>query len=239
MRWHALPLLGLIPLLSPFADCAPVPKESAKKLKDVYGEVADPDSKCKCEMTRDGELRVVVPKDAPPLELDHGSRTLPLVTKTVEGDFEVTVRVAHAPPTDAGRAEGAKQQATVSAGIALYAEGDPKTNITFVHKHAHGGGKWTSGLGMQCNYGGGSSGSGRGSPNLEDKPVYLRLTRRGGTITTETSTDGKKWSLFVNHKAGRIGEAVVVGPVAFQNTTGEYEAVFDRYEVKPLTEEKK
>lgn len=236
MRWHTLPLLGLIPLLAPLA-AAPVPKAAtAKKLQEVYGEVAD--SGCRCEMTKDGALQVVVPKDARLIELDHDSRTPPLTAKTVTGDFEVTVRVTHLPPKDGDRADGAKQKATVSAGIALVADGDPKTSVTFVHKHTRNGDTWASGLTLQSIHANGSSGSGRGGATLEDKPLYLRLTRRGETVTTETSGDGKKWTQFVKHKADRLGETVVVGPVAFRNTAGEYEAMFDQYEVKPLEEKK-
>lgn len=235
MRWHVPPLLALVPLALLVA--APVPKPVAKKLQEVYGEIAD--SGCQCELTKEGALQIVVPKGGRAVELTHDSRTPPLTTKTVTGDFELTVRVSHQPPKDADRAEGARQQATVSAGVALYAEGDPKTNATFVHKHSRNGDKWTSGLAMQSNHSNGSSGSGRASANLEDKPLFLRLTRRGDTLTSETSTDGKKWTRFSNHKSAQLGETVVIGPVAFHNTTADYEAVFDQYELKPLKEEKK
>jgi hypothetical protein len=235
MRGIAVALVATFALL---AHAAPVPKAvSAKNLQEVYGEVAD--SGCKCEMTKDGVLQITVPKDVRATELTHNSRTLPLTTKTVQGDFELTVRMKHAPPKDAERAEGAKQPPTVSAGITVHTDGDPRTSVTFVHKHTKKGDKWTSGLAMQSNYQNGSSGSGRSGTTLEEKPLYLRITRRGEMVTAETSTDGKKWSRFTNQKADRLGETLVVGPVAFQNTTAEYDVEFDQYEIKPLKEEKK
>jgi hypothetical protein len=238
MTRHLLPLTAL--LIAPLLLAAPVPKvDPTRRLIETFGEIVDPMSDVKCDMTKAGVLRVTVPKEVRPVELNHAVAGSPVTTKTVEGDFVLTVRVSHTPPNKAEKVDGAKQQATVSAGIAVYSEGDPKTNLTLVHKHTKTGDKWVSGLAMQTNYKQGSTGSGRGGTTLEDKPLYLRLTRKGEVCVAETSADGKKWVQFTRHPADKLGPVVVVGPTVFRNTDADHTAEFDEYEIKSLTEEKK
>lgn len=237
-RTTALFALLLLPLL---ADAAPVPKAGPKKIEDVFGQVADV-SGVTCEMTRADELRVAVSKEfTVGTNQEHLIR--PLVSKTVEGDFTLTIRVAHPPSKAADIAAVGPGAPTLSAGIALYAEGDPKKSLTLLHKHTKAGDDWKSSLSMSSRHERGGSGTGRQSKELEDKPLYLRLTRTGDQFMSETSADGKKWAAFGVHKVSGFG-AVVVGPVAVHNTTADADAVFDEYKLetaaaKETKEEKK
>lgn len=231
--------LLLLPLL---AVAAPVPKPGPKKIEDVYGQVADARG-VTCEMTRAGELRVGVSKETlVATSQEHQIR--PLVTRTVEGDFTLTIRLTHTPSkaADLGVAAGAGAP-TLSAGIALYADGNPKQQLTLLHKHTKTGDTWKSSLSMSSRHANGGSGTGRQGKGLEDKPYYLRLTRKGDEFKSETSADGTKWQGFGTHKVSGFG-AVVVGPVAVHNTTADYDAVFDEYKLetaaaKDAKEEKK
>lgn len=228
-------------LLPAVALAAPVPKPPGKKIEDVFGQVAEV-SGVTCEMTKAEELRVGVSKEfTVSTSQEHLIR--PLVSKTVEGDFVMTVRVAHPPSRVADLAAVGPGVPTLSAGIALYADGNPKQMLTLLHKHTKSGDTWKSSLGMNSRHDRGGSGTGRQSKGLEDKPLYMRLTRKGDEFKSETSADGTKWMGFGTHKVAGFG-AVVVGPVALHNTTADYDAVFDEYKLevaatKEAKEEKK
>jgi hypothetical protein len=231
--------LFLLFVLTPLASAAPVPKATIKKLSDVYGTEVDPSSPCKCEMVGGDKLRVVVPNTHRPAETEHPNTVPPLVTKSVEGDFVVIVRVSHSYSKSAGKAEGAKKQTEVAAGIALLGEGSENVRFTFVHRQTKTGDKWVSGRYAQVMHRGGGSGSGSGGAKLDESPVFLRLTRKDESLKCETSADGTKWQPFSTLTAKGLGPLVNIGPVAFQSSDAEYAAEFDKYEIKPLTEEKK
>lgn len=216
---------------------APVPKPPAKKLEDVYGTPGEFPG-VTLEMTRKGELNATLAKEAAAGDRGHQNSLRPFTTRTVEGDFELTVRVTHAPPAAADLAAG-NGNPTVYAGIALFADGNPKHTGNLLHKHVKVGDTWKSGLSMDTQHKNGGSGTGRQNNKLEDQPIYLRLTRKGDEFKSETSADGKKWQGFGTHKAQGFGGSVVVGPAATHNTTAGYEVTFDEYALKPLAEEKK
>lgn len=220
-------------LLPAIVVAAPVPKTGGKKIEDVFGTPFEMNG-VTCEMTRKDELKATVGKEA----AAANERTVrPLATRTVEGDFELTVRVTHSPPAAADLAAG-NGMPTVFAGIGLFAENSPKHTLTLLHKHLKQGDTWKTGLSMNSQHPRGGSGTGRQNAKLEEQPVYLRLTRQGDTFTSQTSTDGVKWQGFGTHKVQGFGP-VVVGPVATHNTTSEYAVTFDEYVIRPLTEEKK
>ncbi len=225
---------GMLVALTGLAFAAPVPKEKVKKLEDVFGEVADPKSDCTFDMMKGDALRITVPKSHPPADLsdDHPAFP-PMVAKVVEGDFVLTVRVTHAPAKGAGPATGAKGGPKVLAGISLFSEADPKSSLLFAQQHSLSGKSWTSGFVREARGGGRASGGSSGGDD-RGKAVYLKLTRSGLDFKTATSTDGKTWDEFLNCSIDKLGAKLVVGPVALHNTSDDYEAVFDQYEIKPL-----
>ena len=102
-------------LLAPlFALAAPVPK--AKKFDD-FGTVVETKG-VTCAMTRPGELRFSVSKEAATESKNH-VETRPNVTRTVEGDFELTVRITHTAPKAKELAAVGDCEQIASAGIAL------------------------------------------------------------------------------------------------------------------------
>lgn len=232
----------MIPLaVLALAVAAPVPKPAAKPLLEVYGEIADPDSKCKCELTKAGGLRVTVSKEHPATEAVHGETVVPpMLRRKVEGDFVLTTRITLSYDPAAGMADGAKRGAAVAGGVAFTADDDPKAGLTLVHTLKKNGDKWDIGRFMQVRLPtGGGSGSGQADGVPDGKTTFMRLTRTGHELKAEYSGDGKKYFLFAKHKVDGLGDVLMVGPVAFQSTTADFEAVFDQYEIKSLTEEKK
>ena len=233
-------VLSLAVLLPALVIAAPVPKgASARKLSEVYGELTDSQSACECKMVKGDLLRVTVPTSAPVVEANHPNTAAPLVAKSIEGDFVATVRVSHAFSKTAGKAEGAKRDTAVAAGLALTVDGDRNAKFAFVHRQQKKDDKWVSNRYAQVMHRGGGSGSGSGGTTLEEKPVYLRLTRTGDMMKCETSVDGTKWQPFSTLNAKGFSPVVNIGPTAFQSTDAEYVAEFDQYEVKVVTEEKK
>lgn len=230
---------GMLVALAGLAVSAPVPKEKVKKLEDMFGVVADPKSDCKFDMMKGNALRITVPKSHPPTDFsdDHPAYP-PMVAKVVEGDFVLTVRVTHAPAKEVGPAAGAKGITRVMAGIALYSEADPKSSLLFTQQHSAIGQEWWSGFVREARGGGRASGGSAGGDE-RGKAVYLKLTRNGLDFKTATSTDGKTWEEFLNCSIDKLGAKLVVGLVALQSTSDDYEAVFDQYEIKPLKDEKK
>jgi len=226
-------LFALI-LLPSLILAAPVPKAPAKKIEDVYGTPGEFQG-VTLQMTRRDELKATVAKEA---AAANQNNLRPFTTRTIDGDFELTVRVTHTPPASAETGVG-NGGPVVYAGIALIAANDPKSTGNLLHKHVKVGDTWKSGLSMNTQHKNGGSGTGRGNVKLEDQPIYLRLTRKGDEFKSETSADGKKWQGFGTHKAQGFGATVVVGPVATHNTTASYEVTFDEYVIKTPAEEKK
>jgi hypothetical protein len=224
----------VILLLPALALAAPVPKAPPRKIEDVFGTPTEANG-VTLEMTRRDELRATVGKEAA-TAVNSQTKARPLATKTVEGDFELTVRISHAPPADKELAATGPGVPTLSAGIALFSRDNPKCSLTYFHKHTLTGG-WKSQLSMNSQHERGGSGTGRQAQKLEDQPLYLRLTRKGDEFRSETSADGKTWQRFGTHKVQGFGP-VVVGPAAVHNTTAGYEVTFDEYQIKPLSEEK-
>lgn len=223
-------------LLASFVVAAPVPKPPPKTVEDLFGTVADPSGPVQTELTRERGLRVTVPKDY--LAADSGGYIPPQVFRKADEDFEVTVRIQHRPGKDADATPGTNSAVAVSAGIALFVDGDPKKYVSFQHKHTKKGDDWASNWHMSSRHARGGSGTGRQMKDLETDPIYLRLTREGDTFRSQYSADGEKWTAFGTHKVPDFGP-VVVGLVAYHNTDAEYEAVFDEFELKPLKAEAK
>ena len=104
-------------LFSPlFVLAAPVPKHKAKNFEN-FGTAVETKG-VTCEMTQPGELRVSLSKEATTKSNRH-FEARPLVAQTVEGDFELTVRVTHAPPDGKDLTVVGRGDPIASAGIAL------------------------------------------------------------------------------------------------------------------------
>ena len=228
---------GLLLLLPALAVAAPVPKLTPKTF-DGFGTAVETKG-VTFESPQAGELRVSLSKEATTGSQAHFVAR-PLVTQKVEGDFELTVRVTHAPPEAKDLAAVGKNNPVVSAGLALSSPDDPNASVVLLHRHIRDGDTWESTFNLSSRYGKKGSDSCRVSEKLHQQPIYLRLTRRGDEFTSAQSFDGKKWSSVFGsaHEVPGLG-AVLIGPVAGHNTNGQYEVTFDEYVLKPLTEKRK
>lgn len=230
--------LLVVPLLASFAFAAPVPKAEVPKIEDVFGEIADKESKCKFEMGKGGVLALTVPRTHPSIEPNADSATPPMVSKRVEGDFVLTVRtVANLP-----RKLDAKEQTArpaVLIGVSMMSADSPGLGITVGAVRRMKEGEWEAAQ-FTCfrepNY---ADASEAGLKVAAADPTWFRITRRAKTAHVETSTDGKKWTTFVRVGVTMLGETLTVGPVAFGCVDQEFSATFDQYEIKPLLKDEK
>jgi hypothetical protein len=230
---------ALVLLTAALAAAAPVPKLTPKTF-DGFGTLVETKG-VTCETPKAGELRVSLSKEAAAASATH-KQARPLVARAVEGDFELTVRITHAPPDGQDLTVVGRGDPDASAGIALQSADDPKTSLVLLARQCKEDGTWVSRFSMFSRFGDGKKGSDGGTVDekLIVRPVYLRLTRRGDDFTAARSVDGKKWSSAVGSAFEVPGvAAVLVGPVAAHNANAQYDVTFDEYTLTTPAEKKK
>ena len=192
-------------------------------------------------MTRPGELRVHLSKDAAS-EPKAQEDARPDVARRVVGDFELTVRVTHTPPAVRSLAAIGRDEPIASAGIALYKPEAERGSFVLLNRLSRNDETWDSYFKMRALYHSkdarGVVGDHSSHDKFAEKPIYLRLTRRGDEFTATKSEDGKEWSAIFKTPFVVPGlGAVVVGPVVAHNTTGSFEVTFDKYSLTKPPEE--
>lgn len=227
---------------SAVAGAAPVPKQLPRTFEN-FGTVAEIKG-VKCDSSRPGEVRIRLSADAA-TESDAHEKARPNVARTVEGDFELTVRITHA-PADAKTvaASAGKGEVIAAAGIALYKPDGTRGTMVVLNRLSKGDDAWDTYFKMDARYETKKARGGIGDltqhHTFANAPVYLRLTRRGDEFTTTESEDGKAWTPVFkeSHTILGLGD-VAIGPVAVHNTTGRYEVTFDEYTLTQPAKEKK
>jgi len=222
------------------AFAAPVPK-AAPTVESVYGKVV-PSEHATCELTKSGALRITVDKSQTKSKVSFAD---PQVSRTVEGDFQLTVRVHH-PPSGGVRVGGVKEGiATVVAGVCVAAADDPKSRFWLTQTHIDTGGElspkdqWVTHRGLSVSSSKLGSGTNWVSPKLHDQPLYLRVRRAGNEFRFETSGDAKEWYSFTAQKPKAFDTKVVIGFLAQHNTDADAAAEFDQLDLQPLKKDEK
>ncbi len=221
------------------AFAAPVPKRTPNN----FGTAVETKG-VTCEMPQPGELRVRVSKEAASETKAH-EVARPLFTRTVEGDFELTLRISHNPPEAKDLTVVGRGEPIASAGIALYKKDAERGSLVILNRLSQGKESWDTYFKMFALYetkdARGVIGDLSSHHKFSGTPIYLRVTRRGDEFTATKSADGKQWSPVFeeSHKVPGLGDAVVIGPVAIHNTNGQYDVTFDEYDLKPLKKEEK
>jgi regulation of enolase protein 1 (concanavalin A-like superfamily) len=222
-RWTIAVGLLLTPIL---AMAVPVKKDPKQSLLEKYwGAPIDPDGDCKFRPERI-RLRIVVPGKPHTMAAELGQTNAPRVLREVEGDFRVEVKVLGAFNGDA-RCLVAKRWAFNGAGLLLWQ--DAKNYIRLERARIHyPSGQWRCYPNWEMRRDGKvARAGGVKDGTLDDpKPLFLRLSRKGNTITGAYSEDGKKWQELPAIQAD-FGKKVRVGVVALQNTPSSYEATFE------------
>lgn len=236
-NWPALLILAI-----PFsAPAAPVPKASLA-LFEPFGKPVEIRGTT-CAVIRPGEIRVRLTKDAATESKAHDFAR-PNVARTVEGDFELTVRIAHTPPDAGAVTVEDKGETIAAAGIALVRADGKRGSLVVLNRLSRSEVGWDTYFKLSALYetkaARGSIGGLSSHHAFANAPLYLRLTRRGDVFTSTTSDDGKTWSPVFEepHTIPGLG-AVSLGPVAVHNTNGLYEVTFDEYTLSQPAKEQK
>lgn len=224
-------------LAASVAVSAPVPKSesAAERLRKAVGATVYPAKGC--EFVFDGTtLTAKLPKErvGHPEEFRTGMRT----EKDVTGDFEFTVLMRTTAAHDLPAAKNGKWQ-PVGGGIGVWNTGDKPAKLEvslsrcFEYERLERNGPlvWTEHL--NASYPQTAHERGSGEPADPQRPLYLRLTRRGDDIATATSDDGKEWAEWVNKEVA-FGKTVTVGVSAFNGTEQPVEILFEKFALRPL-----
>jgi hypothetical protein len=214
---------------------APPPKDSATtKILRLFGEVIDPDKDCTISL--DGErLRMSIPGTTHGIHFDGSNNNAPRVLQDVTGDFVVKVKVVKtALPADYG------PEGLAGAGL-IVTDADQAATFQRFHTIAS-----TSGGGsnrVECYRFSSSftdppsamkagvfSMGGHLPSGAADKPVYLKVTRTGSTVSTATSADGTAWVSDSKHTL-KLSRTVRVGVFANHSGKKPYEAEFESFTV--------
>jgi hypothetical protein len=228
---------AVLVLAAPAVISAPVPKpeSAAERLRKAVGATVYPDKGC--EFVFDGTtLTAKLPKErvGHPEEFRMGMRT----AKEVTGDFEFTVLMRTTAPQDLPAGANRKWQ-PVGGGIGVWNVDDKPAKLEvslsrwFNRERLERNGPvvWTEQT--QASYPGTVYQKSDDDPADPQRPLYLRLTRRGNDIATATSSDGKEWAERAN-KVVDFGKTVTVGVSAFNGTGQPVEILFEKFSLRPL-----
>lgn len=223
---------GVLVVLVGVVSAAPPPKETeADKLRRMWGETIDPQKDCSFSLTG-GRLTIGIPGTPHKFTPDRPDTPgkAPRVRRTVGGDFDARVKVVSVTlPT-----ENATGVLMTSGGIFL---GTDDTTFVTISRYTTRG---INGPGLAPQYlsqlrtaEGGDSALKPQPPTAEGKPVFVRLVRKGSTVTTHTSLDSETWDT-VTTRTHTWPDKVYVGVFASHGLNHAVEGAFEDFRVTPL-----
>jgi|GEM_PF-2500063 len=242
MLRFAIPLTFLLPLA---AVAAPVPPPSEKELLAKYWGKTEGEGEF--ELNRKQLTLRTLGKPAHGLIgiINGAEITMPRTTRTVSGDFEVSVRVVGAalPNKDAKHVDA---WPGTRAGVFIEG-GGYGIELYFYQYHTKFNGLVQEEL-LRCVWADTWYPRGGAGSQLKDveagKSPYLRITRKDKAVTVSYSLDGKEWSKPLNpqfnpQQALEFPNEVIVGVFLSQTTYQIASATFDGFTVEKPKEEKK
>ena len=180
-----------------------------------WGTVVDPDRDCRIALS-EGKLTMAIPGTYHDLTHSDGRDQLnaPRVLQEIQGDFVAAVKV-HSFPLPAEGTSTSNGICFVSSGLLLWQDGD---NFIRLDRAAIGG--FPTPAVLVEFYENGKP-TVQAFKEIEDKDVQLRMTRGGGKIKFEFSTDGMTWNL-VHSSEIPLPNVLQVGVLAISTTNKEF-----------------
>ena len=224
-------------LFAAFAAAAPIPKDTERdRIEARFGKIADPTGDCVFKLDGD-TLSVTLPTNTS-FDLCHRRDDVPKLLREAAGDFVLTVRIVTDLPKGA---KGFKSVAYIGGGVQL--TGKKPDEWAKVVRCVNHFGDNPSGLfavesppTATCNDG---FGTGYVYPGLDGQSHHLRLTRKGKTLTSEASADGKEWKAILEPTPVPADEKLTVALFALHSSDKARTVTFSEYSIRPLKEEKK
>lgn len=205
---------------------APVPKGADPELVKQYGTPVDAGKDCTFKLVKDG-LTVSMPAAHHTLTAEGGTMNAPRTERDAAGDFTASVRVKSALP--GGETSDIKTvDPGVGGGLVLWIDEKNYAALIRVHERRSGGPATMHELHFVV--GGVESDESGTDVATSDGWHSLRLTRKGGKITAESSADGKAW--VVVKEAAFPAKPAKLGVFAEHNTSKPVTVSFSEFTVK-------
>ena len=227
-------VLMLVLLVPMFAVAAPAPPPSEKEqIEKLWGKIVSPTADCEFKLA--GKSLTIRTAGQPARGLRDEKEPIPRVARKVAGDFEMTVKVVDAtPPSRLAQ----HQESWPWSRAGLYVVGG---GYTVEHHLSQYYTKINNVLNenlTRCpwvdTWYPRRAGSQIGTVE-PGKSLYLKLIRKGNTVTVSHSTDGEKWSTPFNPRQELVfPEEVTVGVFVSHGTHQTIEATFADFEIKKL-----
>jgi RNA polymerase sigma factor (sigma-70 family) len=200
-------------------------KPGARLALRGWGVAIDPDGDCKFAVEK-GPLTITIPGKDHALAVERGRMNASRIVQEVEGDFIVQVRVAaDFPKAATSVVEG--RRAFHGAGLLVLQDNKNYVRLesaALVYDGKHH--RYTS---FELRQDGKFVREGDAHEHpLTGKDHYLRLERRDGKILASVSADGVRWDPLEPLDA-RLGQRVLVGVAAGQNTSTGFAPQFSGY----------
>jgi regulation of enolase protein 1 (concanavalin A-like superfamily) len=187
-------------------------EKPAQTIKNV-GTVVDPDGDCQVK-DDEGSITITIPKTHHDLTYtdDYHKLNSPRILQDIKGDFRVEVRVEMFDLPNEKASSGGKYS-FVSSGLLVWHDDQ---NFIRMDRAAVGNSPfiWVE------RFQDGKSASHK-LLGIENKDIWLRVTRSGDKFTFETSEDGKEWS-EVHSEEAKLAEQLKVGVLAINTTVEEF-----------------
>ncbi len=230
---HRFTLAVLLVPIAAAATALPVRVDRERvRLEKQWGIVEDPDGDCTFRADL-GRLTIGIPGTPHALSADIGKTNGPRLLREVDGDFHAQVKVAGAFPVDP-RCLMPGRWAFFGAGLLVWQ--DDKNYVRFERARMHlvPSGRWRCYPSFAMHSGGRLVREWQNQDGMLDeaKCAWLRLVRRGTTITASYRQDGDGWKELPPLQID-FGAKVRVGVDAVQNTPAGFEAIFETLRVGP------
>jgi regulation of enolase protein 1 (concanavalin A-like superfamily) len=198
-----------------------------------WGAFVDPAHDCQAKSS-DGKLTITVPGTEHNLNPTPAFNNIlgPRALQSVTGDFTVQVKVSAFPPPEPNTSTDNQGHSFVSAGLLVWKDdqsfirfmrgGLGERRVLFTHLETFDQGKRKK--------------SDFSIHRLEeaaipDKPLWLRIERKGDAMTLSRSLDGQKWEEFATQHLADWPAQLSVGVGVVNATNKDFAPQFEQFEL--------
>ena len=194
--------------------------------KGNWGDADDPDRDCKFELEpREDKVRITVPGQTHLLSAEIGRTNAPRILREIEGDFDVTVRVAGT-SHPGGKPTTKLYPPYHGAGLLIWQDQENYIRLEIAADLQHGRARPYVNFEHRKD-GALATSSGITNP---DGSNHLRLKRRGAEIYASFGPDGVRWTSF-SPVTAHLKDRVNVGIAAINSSTKPLTAEFEAFDV--------
>ena len=205
---------------------APERRDRTAREKENWGDAVDPDGDCKFELEpRENRVRIIVPGKTHILSAEIGRVNAPRILRDVEGDFDVSVRVAGT-SHPGGKATTTVYPPYHGAGLLIWQDQENYVRLEIAADLQHGKARPYVNFEHRKD---GALATSSGIMNT-DGSNHLRLKRRGAEIYASFGPDGVRWTSF-SPLTAKLNDRLNVGVAAINSSTKPFTAEFEGFDV--------